>query len=231
MGFTLMELMLVVAILGILGSVAVPAYLGYLEKARVARSIAEIRHIEKSIKLFYVTADNYPLTLAELGVDNVRDPWGMPYQYLNVMALAAVATSPHHSAELEDRNALWWSWFSAPSAHATPPPDRGNGNGGTAGNRGQGSKQGGGNQGGGSQGGGSAGQGSPGASGNGAASSMPAAGVGTRKDRFGAPLNSDFDLYSMGRNRETADSLSTPQSYDDIVRASDGIFVGLASDF
>jgi hypothetical protein len=35
----------------------------------------------------------------------------------------------------------------------------------------------------------------------------------------------------MGRNRETADSLSTPQSYDDIVRASDGIFVGLASDF
>lgn len=233
MGFTLMELMLVVAIIGILGGVAVPAYLGYLEKARVARSIAEIRYIEKSVKLFYATAESYPLTLAEIGADNISDPWGMPYQYLNVMALAAVTEFPHRSTTMQGQNTDPWSWFSFSSAYAAPPPDRGNGNGGDAGNRGKGSKQSDGNQSGGSQGSGSqaASQGNAGGSGNASANSMPAAGVGARKDRFGAPLNSDFDLYSMGKNRATADSLSTPQSHDDIVRASDGMFVGLASDF
>ena len=64
-GFTLIELMVAVAIVGILGGIAIPSYLGYLDKARIARSIAEIRQIEKSIKLAYATAESYPLTLAD----------------------------------------------------------------------------------------------------------------------------------------------------------------------
>jgi general secretion pathway protein G len=211
-----MEMMLVVALIGILGGVCVPAYLGYLEKARVARSIAEIRHIEKSLKLFYVNEDKYPLSLAQLGADNIRDPWGTPYQYRNVMILAAVVPLAR-SVEAQPENPGTWSWFAPPSAYATPPPDRGSGNGGNAGNRGRG-KQGGGSE-------------TGSRVDNAGDNSLPAAAAGSRKDRFGASLNSDFDLYSMGRNQETADSLSAPQSHDDIVRASDGMFVGLASDF
>ena len=117
-GFTLMELMIVVAILGILGGVAIPAYLGYLEKARVARSIAEIRYIEKSVKLFYVTTDRYPLSLGEVSADNIRDPWGTPYQYLIVMGLAS-AEYPKPSVVAHTQSSSLWSWFIPSSDHAT----------------------------------------------------------------------------------------------------------------
>jgi len=52
-----------------------------------------------------------------------------------------------------------------------------------------------------------------------------------RKDKKLAPLNSDFDLYSVGSDGQTAASLVNAKSRDDIVRARDGGFVGLASDF
>ena len=52
-----------------------------------------------------------------------------------------------------------------------------------------------------------------------------------RKDKSLAPLNSDFDLYSVGRDGMSEASLSNKASRDDIVRARDGRFVGLAEDF
>lgn len=52
-----------------------------------------------------------------------------------------------------------------------------------------------------------------------------------RKDKKLAPLNSDFDLYSMGKDGQSKGPLVTPVSRDDVVRARDGRFIGLASDF
>lgn len=52
-----------------------------------------------------------------------------------------------------------------------------------------------------------------------------------RKDKFLVPLNSDYDLYSMGADGESKVPLSPTVSHDDILRALDGAFVGLASDF
>lgn len=57
-------------------------------------------------------------------------------------------------------------------------------------------------------------------------------GIGlARKDRFVVPLNSDYDLYSMGKDGETAIPLTVGVSYDDIIRANDGRFIGLASEY
>jgi general secretion pathway protein G len=52
-----------------------------------------------------------------------------------------------------------------------------------------------------------------------------------RKDRFLVPLNDDYDLYSVGRNGRTAVALSSPRSADDVVRANDGAFIGLADHY
>ena len=52
-----------------------------------------------------------------------------------------------------------------------------------------------------------------------------------RKDKKLAPLNSDYDLYSMGKDGITHASLSNSASRDDIVRARDGGFVGPAEEF
>jgi len=52
-----------------------------------------------------------------------------------------------------------------------------------------------------------------------------------RKDHKLNPINSDFDLYSMGKNGVSKTQLTQKDSLDDIVRARDGAFVGLAADF
>lgn len=58
----------------------------------------------------------------------------------------------------------------------------------------------------------------------------PGAG-GKRKDRFLVPVNSTFDLYSMGPDGNSASPFQAAPSRDDIVRANDGGYVGLARNF
>lgn len=55
--------------------------------------------------------------------------------------------------------------------------------------------------------------------------------VGARKDRNLRPINEGFDLYSKGKDGDSALPLTAAKSQDDIVVANDGKFVGLASRF
>ena len=52
-----------------------------------------------------------------------------------------------------------------------------------------------------------------------------------RKERFLFPLNEEYDLYSRGQDGQTEPELSAPTGLDDVVRANDGTFMGLASEF
>jgi len=51
-----------------------------------------------------------------------------------------------------------------------------------------------------------------------------------RKDKNLNPLNSDYDLYSMGPDGQTQKQLTAAKARDDIVRAGNGGFIGLASE-
>ena len=57
------------------------------------------------------------------------------------------------------------------------------------------------------------------------------ASVKARKDKNLKPLNSDYDLYSIGPDGVTAASLNNSKSRDDVVRARDGAFIGTAAEF
>jgi general secretion pathway protein G len=52
-----------------------------------------------------------------------------------------------------------------------------------------------------------------------------------RKDHFLVPINSDFDLYSMGPDGSSASPLTAKSSQDDIIRANDGGYVGIAAGY
>lgn len=61
---------------------------------------------------------------------------------------------------------------------------------------------------------------------------MDGATVGqVRKDHALHPLNTDYDLYSMGADGRTATPLTSAHSADDIVRARNGAFIDLASKY
>jgi general secretion pathway protein G len=101
-GFTLVEVMVVVVILGILAVLIVPRVIGRTEEARAAAAKHDIATIMQSLKLYHLDNGRYPTN--EQGLQALvsrpqsqpappnwkpyldklpKDPWGNPYQYLN----------------------------------------------------------------------------------------------------------------------------------------------------
>jgi len=147
-GFTLIEVLIVMSIVGTLGALALPPAQRIKEAAMVARAIGDIRTLQAEIIGFQADDQKLPASLGAINRGSMLDPWGNPYRYLNFDLAAGK------------------------------------------------------------------GKGAPG---------------NARKDRFLVPLNSSFDLYSMGKDGKSSPPLTASASQDDIVRANDGGFVGLAS--
>ena len=156
-GFTIIELMITMAIMAILAALASLLIAGYLERAKIVRAIADIHTIQNDITSFQIAEDrnaggfwagiahvfDFPAeVISEVDWDLHLDPWGHPYQYTNF------DTAP---------KGKW------------------------------------------------------------------------RKDKFLVPINSAFDLWSMGPDGTSVPPLTAKTSKDDIIRANDGAFIGKAS--
>lgn len=55
--------------------------------------------------------------------------------------------------------------------------------------------------------------------------------LGARRDQFNVPLNSDYDLFSMGLDGAFAPKVSDPLSHDDVVRGANGAYYGLGRNY
>lgn len=85
-GLTLIELMIVVAILGVIAMIAVPSYQQYKEEADKQLAIADLTEVRFYIERFYAETNRFPADITELGnlPNNGNDPWGNKYVYLNI---------------------------------------------------------------------------------------------------------------------------------------------------
>ena len=137
-GFTLVELMMVMAILAVLAMLSVPVYESLVKNAKSSTAVLEIRGIEKSIIASAADNQTFPADLASVGLGDMLDPWGNPYQYTKVPL---------------------------------------------------------------------------------------------REDFFSFKLNIEFDIYSRGPDGLTDVDITHVDSLDDIIRTSDGGWVGVASNF
>ena len=146
-GFTLIEIMIAIAIVGTLAAIAIPNYIGYKNRALIVEAMEEMRRIEGAITVYMAENGEFPDSLNDVGLGNLKDPWGNPYEYLRI------------------------------------------------------------------DGGGLKGKGK------------------LRKNRSLVPVNSDYDLYSKGKDGKSQTPFTAKSSQDDIVRANDGGFLGLVSDY
>lgn len=103
-GFTLIEIMVVIVILGVLAALVVPNIMGRPDEARVTAAQSDIRSISNALDLFKLDNFGYPTT--DQGLDGLvtkpagspepknwnpdgylkkvpKDPWGNEYQYLS----------------------------------------------------------------------------------------------------------------------------------------------------
>ena len=78
-GFTLIELMIVVAIVGILASVAIPAYSDYTIRAKVSEAVTAVAPVKASVADYYHTTGSLPTSANEVGLDTGGDPAGSNY--------------------------------------------------------------------------------------------------------------------------------------------------------
>jgi general secretion pathway protein G len=101
-GFTLIELMVVLVIIGVLGALIVPNLIDRADDARVTAARTDVNNLMQALKLYRLDNQRYPS--AEQGLDALvrkptagvvppnwkpyidklpADPWGRAYQYLN----------------------------------------------------------------------------------------------------------------------------------------------------
>jgi general secretion pathway protein G len=143
-GFTLIELVLVAALIGTLSMIIIPRLFGYAERVRETQALVDIREMDADIGQYVMDNNLPPPSLTTVGYGSLVDPWGNPYQYLNIIG----------------------------------------------------------------------------------------GGVGKpRKDHFLVPVNSDYDLYSMGPDGKSKAPFTAAASRDDIVRASNGSWIGPVYEF
>ena len=157
-GFTIFELLIALVIASIFAAFAIANY-GSSEvdcdnpnakqdpliRAKIGDVMGDLGIIHMAVSRFELSYRRYPDNLAEIGLDDMRDPWGNPYQYLVVYGLD---------------------------------------------NKGP-----------------------------------------VRKDHNLHPVNSGYDIYSMGPDGVTATPFTSTLGKDDIVMANDGDYFGLACQY
>ena len=149
-GFTLIEVVIAIFIVGILAAIAIPNYLNYIKKADERTTISDIQFIESRIKEIMAEGGPPPPDLASMNLgERLIDHWGHPYQYLVLYGLTTAEAKA----------------------------------------------------------------------------------AGARKRKNLNPINTDFDLYSMGPDGETSENLKSSKGKDDIVRADDGAYIGIADGY
>ena len=142
--FTLLEVLIAIAILAVLAAISIPIYAQYKVKLNNAIAVTDIINIQVAIESYDQANDTYPSSLTDVNMNLLLDPWGTPYEYLNLDGVP----------------------------------------------------------------------------------------IGQmRKDQALVPINSDYDLYSMGPDGASTPPLTAANSRDDVVRANNGGFIGIASDY
>lgn len=225
--------MIVVAILAIIASIGVPQYVGALRTARVGKAKHELVTIAHAIDAY--TANNggqLPLSLYQVGFGGKNDPWGVPYCYLNYTdgtgdgldwAIEAGLVDPSAFAPLGDSGGGGDGGLASFAAPQEPVDRRSvqldydalSGSlGRTISIREQSNID-------------------QAVIDNGNFSLFTGVTTSTtrRRDRYMFPLNTDYDLFSLGPDHATATSLGEATGLDDVIRANNGGFFGLASNY
>jgi len=143
-GFALIEFIIAISIMAIIGTIASVTYRGHIESRNISIAISQIAHVATTLDNYIHQNKHYPDSLADIGVNDLLDPWENPYQY-NIA---------------ED----------------------------------------------------------------------PCADI-SRKDHNISTLNTDYDLYSMGKDGISVSRLSAKTSRDDVIRANNGNYIGLATEY
>ncbi|MBD3671328.1 MAG: prepilin-type N-terminal cleavage/methylation domain-containing protein [Gammaproteobacteria bacterium] len=149
-GVTLVELLIVLAVVATVAGMAAAGYSSYIDTSRIDAAKRDIIEIASHIERYHLTTNSWPTDLSTAGIPNKEDPWGNLYIYARIPTLVG---------QIQTGNTM------------------------------------------------------------------------IRQDANLRPINTFYDLYSKGADGDTTNNISAPKSHDDVIRARDGDFLGLARDY
>lgn len=103
-GFTLIELMIVVAIIGILAAVAIPAYQGYIARSQIAEALSLADGLKTSVAEVYGNSNTCPATTTTSGSGGIPQGNQITGQYVASVIVGGTAPSCYIQATMQSSN-------------------------------------------------------------------------------------------------------------------------------
>lgn len=131
-GFTLLELLVVLAILGLLAAIVAPRVISYLGSSRTKTAAIQVKNIAASLELYRLDAGRYPTQEEGVGVlvkapagtaawngpylsdkSALNDPWGRPYKFVapgkhGEFDLFSLGADGQEGGSGEDKDVVSW---------------------------------------------------------------------------------------------------------------------------
>jgi general secretion pathway protein G len=82
-GYTLLELLMAIVVVGLLAAIAVPSYGRILDQQKIQQGERDLRLLGLRIENYRTQHGNTPNSLNDLNMTLPKDPWGRDYQFLN----------------------------------------------------------------------------------------------------------------------------------------------------
>ncbi|UYM30567.1 pilin [Neisseria gonorrhoeae] len=110
-GFTLIELMIVIAIVGILAAVALPAYQDYTARAQVSEAILLAEGQKSAVTEYYLNNGEWPKDNGDAGVASASEIKGKYVQKVEVNngVVTATMASSNVNKEIKDKRLSLWA--------------------------------------------------------------------------------------------------------------------------
>jgi type II secretion system protein G len=130
-GFTIVELLIVIVVIGILATITIVAYNGIQQRGRDAQRAQDIKSIAKALEIYKVQTGDYPVAVGSTGQGGweMSVPTGSNTDFLSVLrtsgVISKVPIDPVNTGDFSTSGSKFYAYYRYPAGNASCDANRG----------------------------------------------------------------------------------------------------------